>query len=352
MPQLTVPNKSKASPVLAKAGATRIFTAMFRIITEALDRWAIRSACQSVRSGSIEPELIDKAQAMLAHEDFFPGEASAPEDLAFSGAHEFRFQSRVTTPWDENNVVYGKLYRAGKNWTTKPSVLLVHGWNGELGYHYQFPFVAKLLNRAGMNAAMIELPYHARRRPSATGAINNFISHELVRMLEATQQAVADLRAMLGWLRLQGSPATGLWGISLGAWITGLIAAMDPDVRFAVLMSPIASLDHAICELPFCAPIRQSLGNRQFDLQRLNLASHEPHCAPANVLILESVQDLFAPPETIEQVWKAWREPEIWRLAHGHISILASVPMMYRVTRWLARKTADLLIIDTQTATG
>jgi pimeloyl-ACP methyl ester carboxylesterase len=351
MPELSDPDKSKARLRLAKTAAVRIFWAVFRLITEALDRWAIRSACHSVRNGEIEPGLVDKAQAMLAHQDFFQSDASAPEDLAFHGANEFRFRSRVITPWAENNMVYGKLFSAGKNSNVKPSVLLVHGWNGELGYYFQFPLIARLLNRAGMNVAMIELPYHARRRPQGAGAINNFISHDLVRMLEATQQAVADLRAVLGWLRSQGSPVTGLWGISLGAWITGLLAAIDREVHFAVLMSPIVSLDHAIRDLPFCAPIRESLGNRPFNVDKLNLTNHIPHCAPENVLILESVQDLFAPPETIEEVWKAWRDPDIWRLAHGHISILTSVPMMYRVSRWLARKTASLLVIDTRPAT-
>ena len=287
---------------------------------------------------------------MLAHDDFFAVDASAPSDLAFEGPHMFRFQSRVTTPFAENNVVHGKLYRAPGDWTRKPSVLLVHGWNGELGYQYQFPFLARLLNRSGVNVAMIELPYHARRRPRDAGAINNFISHDLVRMLEATQQAMADLRVMLAWLRDQGSPMLGLWGISLGAWLTGLVAGLDPDVRFAVLMSPVVSLDHAIRDLPFCEPIRNSLGGREFNLEKLNLATHVPHCAPKGVLILESTQDLFAPPETVEEVWKLWGRPEIWRVAHGHISILASVPMMWRVSRWIAGTTRRFLNIDTPAA--
>ena len=314
---------------------------MFRFVTDALDRWAIRSACSSVRSGKIESGVVEKAEAMLAHKHFFDVDASAPADLKFHGAREFRFQSRIATPWPENNIVHGKLYRAGENWAGRPSTLLVHGWNGELGYHFQFPFIARLLTRAGINAAMIELPYHARRRPNSIGAINNFISHDLVRMLEATQQAMADLRAVLGWLGAQGSPLLGMWGISLGAWLTGLVAAADPTVRLAVLMSPVVSLDHAIRDLAFCAPIRDSLAGRSFDVQRLNLASHVPHCAPGGVLMLESLQDLFAPPETVERVWQSWGQPEIWRFAHGHISILASVPIMARVSRWLERKTID-----------
>ena len=324
---------------------------MFRFITEALDRYAIRSACGSVRSGTIGPGEIESAEAMLGHEDFFLAATALPKDLKFHGEHEFRFESHVSTPWDENNLVYGKLYRAGKNWTGKPSVLLVHGWNGELGYHYQFPFVARLLKRAGLNVAMIELPYHARRRPRRNGAINNFISHDLVRMLEATQQAIADLRAVLAWLRAQGSPVTGMWGISLGAWLTGLVAALEPEVQSAVLMSPVVSLDHAIRELPFCEPIRNSLGKRQFNVQKLNLASHTPCCAPGGVLILQSTHDLFAPPETVEHLWETWRQPEIWRVPHGHISILASVPMMWRVSRWVAGKMKVLLSVDTAAPT-
>jgi pimeloyl-ACP methyl ester carboxylesterase len=321
------------------------------LVTEALDRWAIRSACRSVRSGSIEPGVIDRAEAMLADDKFFAVSASSPDDLAFNGKHDFHFRSQVATPWDENNTVYGKLYRAGKNWSTRPSVLLVHGWNGELGYHVQFPFLAQVLARCGINTAMIELPYHARRRPRAVGAINNFISHDLVRMLEGTQQAMSDLRAVLTWLRERGSPVVGMWGISLGAWLTGLLAAADPEVRFAVMMSPIVSLNHAIRELPFCAPIRESLGRRNFSVEKLNLVNHLPHCAPEGTLLLESLQDLFAPPETVEQVWKVWREPEIWRVKHGHISILASVPMMHRVIRWIATKTPVLLSIDRPVAT-
>lgn len=289
---------------------------------------------------------------MLADEGFFPAEVLPAEGLTFATrgnfprGREFRFSSRVTTPWHENNIVHGKLYRAGNDWNRKPSVLLVHGWNGELGYYYQFPFLARLLNRSGLNVAMIELPYHARRRPVGNGAIDNFISHDLVRMLEATQQAIVDLRAVLGWLRVQGSPIIGMWGVSLGAWLTGLVASLEPAVRFAVFMSPVVSLDHAIRELPFCEPIRNSLGGRDFDVQKLNLVNHRPHCAPEAVLILESLQDLFARPETVERVWEAWQEPDIWRVAHGHISILASVPMMFRVSRWIAAKTG-VFAIDT-----
>jgi hypothetical protein len=86
-------------------------------------------------------------------------------------------------------------------------------------------------------------------------------------------------------------------------------------------------------------------------VQKLNLVNRRPHCAPEGVLMLESLQDLFAPPETVESVWKTWGEPDIWRLRHGHISILASVPVMVRVKRWITGRTGTLLAIDTRPAT-
>jgi pimeloyl-ACP methyl ester carboxylesterase len=246
----------------------------------------------------------------------------------------------VATPWAENNVVFGKLYRAGRKWQERPSVILLHGWNGELGYRWQFPWLAWRLVRSGVNAAMIELPYHNRRKPCAAGAITNFISHDLLRMVEATQQAVADTRALMGWLLGEGSPVVGLWGLSLGGWLAGLVACHDARARFAVLMTPVVRMDRAVRDLAFCEPIRRSLEGTSIRLDPLNLASHFPRTGPETILLVESQHDLFAPPETIEELWSAWRRPEIWRLKHGHISILISLPVMERTVKWIARKAA------------
>jgi hypothetical protein len=311
---------------------------MWRRLTEPLDELAIRSACTSVRVGEGPAEHLEEAQALLADPDFlWPRGVPAAEPEFFSQTG-FRFRSLVSSASPENDVVWGRFFRAGKDWRQKPAVLLVHGWNGELGYIYQFPFLARLLARRGVNAAMIELPYHAHRRPKGLNTINNFISHDLLCMLSATRQAIADCRAMMGWVQDQGSPRTGIWGISLGAWLAGLVTVTEPRTAFTVLMSPVVRLDYAIRDLPFCEPIRQSLAGRNFDVGRLNLLSHSPYPKPDNILIIESIHDLFAKVATIEELWRAWDRPHIWRLAHGHISILMSLTAMLRTVRWVRQK--------------
>ncbi len=312
---------------------------MWRRFTEPLDELAIRSACTSVRLGEGPAGHLAEAEAMLADDSFFWPGGVPPAQPHFYSDKNFRFPSSLSNG-SENDTVWGRFFRVGKNWKQRPSVLLVHGWNGELGYLYQFPFLARLLAHRGVNAAMIELPYHAHRRPKGVQTINNFISHDLRVMLSATRQAIADCRAAIGWLQNLGSAQIGIWGISLGAWLSGLISATEPRVAFTVLMSPVVRLDHAIRDLPFCEPIRHSLAGRSFDVSRLNLASHRPFPGPENILIIESIHDLFAKVATIEELWQAWGHPDIWRLPHGHISVLMSLKAMLRTVAWVRRHTS------------
>jgi pimeloyl-ACP methyl ester carboxylesterase len=281
-----------------------------------------------------------KAQQALGELGLFRDFDGAEPELNFTGEREFQFDSAVTTPWAENNRVSGRLFRAGSDWRKRPSVILLHGWSAEMQYRLQFHLLGRALARAGVNAAMFELPYHGRRRPSEPGAIRNFISSDLSHMIEATRQSLSDARALLGWLMKQGSPSVGVWGVSLGAWLAGLLACAETRLRFAVLLTPVARVDLAIEDLAFCEPIRRALRGLSLDLNPLNLASHVPLLPPEKILLVESRYDLFAPAATVEDLWRAWGEPELWRLPHGHISVLLSPVVLKRVVNWVCAKAA------------
>ena len=164
---------------------------VFRFLTTPLDRLALWSAHsgQADRGGCSHAA---EAQQLLEGADFFCSGLAVPAEARFTSERDFCFHSPLATPWAENNIVPGKLHRAGKAWREKPAVILLHGWNGELGYRWQFPLLAWRLARRGVNAAMIELPYHGRRKPRGPGVICNFISHDLL-----TVAAVCDRLAIL-----------------------------------------------------------------------------------------------------------------------------------------------------------
>jgi dienelactone hydrolase len=309
-----------------------------RLVTRPLDWFSIQLARLSVAGGPAWQGDAAEAEKRLHAPDFFGDPVRAPRDLTFVTDRDFRFSSPIQSPWGRNNTVHGRLFRSAPDWQNKPTVVLVHGWNAETGYRVLYPYLAWRLVRAGVNTAMLELPYHSQRKPRGDDAIRNFLSADLVHVVGATQQAIADTRSLVAWLLAQGCPRVGLWGISLGAWLTGLIACADERLDFAVLQTPVARIDRVIDELEFCRAIRASLDGAAIRLDRLNLATHRPRLSPENVLIVACQHDLFAPAETIEELWRAWNKPVIWRTRHGHISVLMSAPIMERIVDWIARR--------------
>jgi dienelactone hydrolase len=310
---------------------------MHAILAKPMDWFSIQLARFSVHVAAADPVQVDGAQRLLAAPDLFLASAAALPDVQFSGAHDFRFVSPLESRWPANNMVHGRFFAAARSWRGSPTVILLHGWNAESTYRTLFPYLAWRLNRAGLNAAMIELPYHSRRKPRGAGAVRNFLSNDLVHVLEATRQSVADARALVAWLTAEGSPAVSLWGFSLGAWLSGLVVCTNSQISRAVLTTPVSRIDRVIDELDFCKAIRQRLDGVELCLDPLNLVSHRPAILPENILLVASEHDLFAPIETIEELRRAWGGAAMWRTPHGHISALMSAPIMERTVNWLAR---------------
>jgi dienelactone hydrolase len=308
---------------------------MWRFIAKPLDRFAIRTACGSVLPSPDGKSHASEASEFLSRRDFFSPEVEAAA-IEFTSKTAFRFPSAIQTESRNNSIVRGHFESAAKHWPERPSVILLHGWNSELQYQWQLPFWSQLLARAGVNAFRFELPYHGSRRPSEPGAIRNFLSGNLLHVARATHQALADVRALALWLRAQGSPAVGLWGVSLGAWLAGLAVANQSEFDFAALLTPVVRLDRAL-ELAFCDPIRDELGELDQSFHSLNLIAHRPRVAGERLVFVVSDLDLFAPLETVDELSAVW-QPELWRYTHGHISILLANGVMRRTAKWLAAK--------------
>ena len=116
---------------------------MITYLQQSLDRMCIRLATQSVHSGWRRPDQSDRAAKILARPDLFAPEVPAAK-LDFNSARRFVFKSVIDSPWDPRKG-HGVLWRAGRDWHNKPAMILVHGWNGEMGYYFSFPGVQMAL---------------------------------------------------------------------------------------------------------------------------------------------------------------------------------------------------------------
>lgn len=310
---------------------------MYARMVKALDRVVLRAAARGLERENAGCELPVSSPA-IAHPEYFADIDLSGIRMELDRQTFFRFRSPVKSPSAKNNVVHGRFFKEKGGHRTRsgkaPLVILLHGWNGEKGYEYLFPPLARRLAGMGVATMMMELPYHGLRKPGGRGP-RNFLSGDLNHMMGSTRQAIADIRALVHLARDEGYESVGLWGVSLGAWLGGLAACVEPNLHGLVLMSPVPQIDLAIEQLPFCRHIRKSMEGQTVDAGRLNLVTHRPKLPPERILIIESRHDLFAPAHTVEDLWRAWGEPEIWRVNHGHISVLVSIRINDRAARWV-----------------
>ena len=307
---------------------------MMAALARLVDRWAINMAAARMPAPDGREAHLAEAQAMIASAEFIPPRVEAAK-VQFAGAEGFHFETPWPGPFAENNTVHGRFYRCGQQWQQRPTVILLHGWNDVTDHYFLFPLLARRLNARGFNAATIEAPFHFQRRPRRLGAWSNFLCPDIGRTTQAVRQSIAETRALAEWLRQRGCPKVGLLGVSLGAWLAGLTISRDDRFGCAVLMVPVARLDRVIEEARFCRGIRPAWQGGPVAAGKLNLTEVSPTLPRQNILLIEAIYDLFVAKETMEELWRAWKEPEIWRLRHGHISVLTAPGLHGRIIDWM-----------------
>ena len=252
--------------------------------------------------------------------------------MELDGPRHFRFPTPRPGKDEENNIVYGRLYRCAERWQERPVVILLDGYPA-IGYHTAFPLVARRVNRAGFNVATLVAPYNLQRRPRRP------IAENCLEFARAMAQHVAEIRALTGWLLDEGCPSVGLLGFSFGGWLAGLTACSDARIACAVLAVPRVRVTFSLPvvwrrfreALQALRPAQEAL-----DTTRLNLTLSTPVIPKENILLIEGILDLLAERQPIEELWQKWQQPEIWRLPHGHVTAQLRLGLMGRVIPWLA----------------
>jgi hypothetical protein len=112
------------------------------------------------------------------------------------------------------------------------AVLVLPQWNAGPNGHVG---LCRLLNRFGMSALRLTLPYHDARRPPELNRADYIVSANVGRTVQACRQAVMDARRAIGWLALQGYDRIGILGTSLGSCLSLLTTAHEPRVRAQAL---------------------------------------------------------------------------------------------------------------------
>jgi dienelactone hydrolase len=139
-----------------------------------------------------------------------------------------RFRSPVESPYPANDLVHAQWFPAK---TGKKAVVLLPHWNAPVAGHNA---LCRGLQRLGVSALRISLPYHDYRMPPELERADYAMSSNVCRTIDATRQAVIDVRACLDWLESQGFERLGIIGTSIGSSYACLASAHDDRIAVNV----------------------------------------------------------------------------------------------------------------------
>ncbi len=171
--------------------------------------------------------------------------------FSWGGVPDFRFedgwlafQSAIKTPFEENNTAWARYFPvtgpAGSLNGSRDSeiarargraVVVLPHWNAKAQEHVT---LCGLLNRTGIAALRLSLPYHDRRMLPGFERADYMVSANVGRTLQSNRQAVLDTRAAVHWLTAQGYDRIGIVGTSLGSCIAFLTFIHEPLISVGV----------------------------------------------------------------------------------------------------------------------
>lgn len=212
----------------------------------------------------------------------------------------------------------------------RPAAVLIHPWCGGYLEVEERLYRVRALYRAGLDVALFTLPFHGRRTPrQALFSGQLFPNRELQRTNEAFGQAAADLSVLLRWLRAEGRGGrrpVGIAGMSLGGYAAAMMAGLDAELAFAVVIMAPSSLADGLWQMGRSSPAKEEAeqaGVTLADMRRV-WAIHCPLVLPCllprrRLMLIWLRGDRVIPRVHALAQWEHWGRPEIRDHAGGHL---------------------------------
>jgi dienelactone hydrolase len=157
--------------------------------------------------------------------EFYATEPAADYQLT---GDTLTFTSTIVTPHPENNLVRARFFPDRSPRGRKRAVLVLPQWNSDAEGHVG---LCRLLNRFGLSALRLSMPYHDARMPPELTRADYIVSANVGRTAQVCRQAVLDARRAIAWLHAEGYSSIGILGTSLGSCLSMLTTAHEPLIR-------------------------------------------------------------------------------------------------------------------------
>lgn len=220
-----------------------------------------------------------------------------------------------------------------------PAVILLHHL-GSSGDDKRYNTFAAGLNRAGIAAVIMTLPYHGRRRTPGRAA-NTYFVGEAAKVAQAFGQSSSDVSTVVTWLQQRPEIAAnriGGTGVSLGAFVLHIVMGRDERIRAGVAALGAGSLADI-----FVTTAEGKHAPTATDIETLRpvepLASADRN-RPRRVLMIQAARDEVVPPRYSQKLWEALGRPPIEWADVNHSGLVFSLKSVVKTA--VAYLTASL----------
>lgn len=236
------------------------------------------------------------------------------------------FPTVIPTAQPENNVVPIHILLPHDKAGPFPVVVILHYW-GALNRNVERA-MGLALNRRGIAAVLMTLPYHLERTPAGSRSGEMAIQADPALLNVTILQSLQDTRRAIDYVESRPEfdhNRIGIGGLSLGAIVTALVYGVDPRVSHAAFVLGGVDIAHILWYSSRVVAQREELRQKGFTEEKLreDLAALEPgtflKARPGtDALIVAAHYDTVIPEKSTQELIDDIQHPEVSWLNTGH----------------------------------
>jgi hypothetical protein len=322
----------------------------------AFDRALTPSAEEAARlQATAAPYLDERLQRNPRAFFAFLDDPPKPPDVSVRGAYRVRggvvasrsfrscytpFGAVASEPCPENETIHVRHWMHDR--PARATVVALHGFtmgHPEIDAHV---LMAPRWFDLGLDVAMMTLPFHGLRA-AATSRYSGegFGTWDVARLNEAVRRSVHDVDVVRRWLVAETGAAVGLLGLSLGGYLSALLAGLRDDWAFAVPIVPPVCLSalptrlRALVRRSPEPPVPVTTLRRAYGIH--SPLAHPLRIPRGRVFIVAGRGDWIVPPEHPLALWRHWGRPAIRWYSGGHLAPFGRARMAAAVAAHLCR---------------
>jgi len=207
----------------------------------------------------------------------------------------------------------------------RPWLVCVHGFAMGTPLINLNGFAARRLHHElGLNLIFPCLPLHG---PRASGRVSGaeVLEPDYLNLMHTFTQAIWDVRRAIDWVRARGATGVGLYGISLGGYISALVASLVQGLDCVIASIPMVDLTSVAKDNePWL--FRRYDNEFEIDWEAVRAVTHvvsplsfEPQLERRRRFICAGTADRVVRPNHARALWRHWDRPEIHWFSGSHV---------------------------------